>query len=194
MRIRPPGRTTTRSRTRPSTTSTSTGTATASRTSPTTSGSRPRRPVLPRQHAAALDGDEGRTASPLVERADADRQHRPALQPRTTTASRSAGDRSLADGSTIFAGQRDDPFFADVGAIFDLVAIRKAGTTGTRAAARTSCPATTSTRSPCRSRSSQVDTTQPHDRRLGGDRPPERDRQRQGRTAAGRRSPASATR
>src|SRR6476620_9821730 len=33
-------------------------------------------------------------------------------------------------GITIFAGQRDDPFFADVGAIFDLVAIRKAGTTG----------------------------------------------------------------
>jgi len=33
-------------------------------------------------------------------------------------------------GVSIFAGQRDDPFFADVGAIFDLVAIRKAGTTG----------------------------------------------------------------
>lgn len=33
-------------------------------------------------------------------------------------------------GLRIFAGQRDDPFFADVGAIFDLVAIRKAGTTG----------------------------------------------------------------
>src|SRR6185312_5192875 len=33
-------------------------------------------------------------------------------------------------GIRIFAGQRDDPFFADVGAIFDLVAIRKAGTTG----------------------------------------------------------------
>jgi Domain of unknown function (DUF4331) len=33
-------------------------------------------------------------------------------------------------GVRIFAGQRDDPFFADVGAIFDLVAIRKAGTTG----------------------------------------------------------------
>src|SRR6478736_2414313 len=28
------------------------------------------------------------------------------------------------DGTSIFAGQRDDPFFADVGAIFDLVAIR----------------------------------------------------------------------
>ena len=35
-----------------------------------------------------------------------------------------------AGGVPIFAGQRDDPFFADVGAIFDLVAIRKAGTTG----------------------------------------------------------------
>src|SRR6476646_11234937 len=33
-------------------------------------------------------------------------------------------------GLKIFAGQRDDPFYADVGAIFDLVAIRKAGTTG----------------------------------------------------------------
>ncbi len=33
-------------------------------------------------------------------------------------------------GLRIFAGQRDDPFFGDVGAIFDLVAIRKAGTTG----------------------------------------------------------------
>jgi hypothetical protein len=35
-----------------------------------------------------------------------------------------------AHGVKIFAGQRDDPFFADVGAIFDLVAIRKANTTG----------------------------------------------------------------
>jgi uncharacterized protein DUF4331 len=34
------------------------------------------------------------------------------------------------NGVKIFAGQRDDPFFGDVGAIFDLVAIRKAGTTG----------------------------------------------------------------
>jgi hypothetical protein len=35
-----------------------------------------------------------------------------------------AGVHSLTDGSTVFAGQRDDAFFADVGAIFDLVAIR----------------------------------------------------------------------
>jgi hypothetical protein len=41
------------------------------------------------------------------------------------------GIHSLSDGSTIFAGQRDDPFFADVGAIFDLVAIREGtGATG----------------------------------------------------------------
>ena len=41
------------------------------------------------------------------------------------------GIHSLADGSTVFAGQRDDPFFADVGAIFDLVAIREGtGATG----------------------------------------------------------------
>jgi Domain of unknown function (DUF4331) len=35
-------------------------------------------------------------------------------------------------GVSLFAGQRDDPFFADVGAIFDLVAIRKTGTTGNK--------------------------------------------------------------
>jgi hypothetical protein len=34
------------------------------------------------------------------------------------------GIHQLSDGTTVFAGQRDDPFFADVGAIFDLVAIR----------------------------------------------------------------------
>ncbi len=32
---------------------------------------------------------------------------------------------SLAGGGSVFAGQRDDPFFADVGDIFDLLAIRK---------------------------------------------------------------------
>jgi hypothetical protein len=41
------------------------------------------------------------------------------------------GIHSLRDGTTVFAGQRDDPFFADVGAIFDLVAIREGtGATG----------------------------------------------------------------
>ncbi len=37
----------------------------------------------------------------------------------------------LAGGGQVFAGQRDDPFFADVGDIFDLLAIRKGtGSTG----------------------------------------------------------------
>jgi hypothetical protein len=35
-----------------------------------------------------------------------------------------AGVHDLNDGSKVFAGQRDDGFFGDVGAIFDLVAIR----------------------------------------------------------------------
>ena len=33
-------------------------------------------------------------------------------------------------GVKIFAGQRDDAFFGDIGAIFDLIGFRKAGTTG----------------------------------------------------------------
>jgi Domain of unknown function (DUF4331) len=36
-----------------------------------------------------------------------------------------AGVHKLADGTTVFAGQREDPFFGDIGAIFDLVAIRE---------------------------------------------------------------------
>src|SRR5215210_1984665 len=42
-----------------------------------------------------------------------------------------AGIHDLADGSKVFAGQRDDGFYGDVGAIFDLVAIRNGtGSTG----------------------------------------------------------------
>jgi hypothetical protein len=36
------------------------------------------------------------------------------------------------DGTLIFAGQRDDGFYGDIGAIFDLLAFRKAGTTGNK--------------------------------------------------------------
>jgi Domain of unknown function (DUF4331) len=42
-----------------------------------------------------------------------------------------AGVQDLSDGSKVFAGQRDDGFFGDIGAIFDLVAIRNGtGATG----------------------------------------------------------------
>ena len=35
-----------------------------------------------------------------------------------------------SDGAAIFAGQREDGFYGDIGAIFDLLGFRKAGTTG----------------------------------------------------------------
>jgi Domain of unknown function (DUF4331) len=51
------------------------------------------------------------------------------IGPRSTPKYRSLVNKSIAsfDGgrSKAFAGQRDDPFFGDIGAIFDLVAIRK---------------------------------------------------------------------
>jgi hypothetical protein len=50
------------------------------------------------------------------------------IGPRSTANYRSLAAKgviSLAGGGKAFAGQRDDPFFGDVGAIFDLVAIRK---------------------------------------------------------------------
>ncbi len=41
------------------------------------------------------------------------------------------GVQTLSDGTTVFAGQRDDAFFGDIGAAFDLVAIRHGtGATG----------------------------------------------------------------
>ena len=49
------------------------------------------------------------------------------IGPRTTPnyhALAMAGVHDLSDGSKVFAGQRDDGFFGDIGAAFDLVAIR----------------------------------------------------------------------
>jgi Domain of unknown function (DUF4331) len=50
------------------------------------------------------------------------------IGPRSTPNYRSLAAKgvvSIAAGGLAFAGQRDDPFFGDIGAIFDLVAIRK---------------------------------------------------------------------
>jgi uncharacterized protein DUF4331 len=47
---------------------------------------------------------------------------------RSTPNYRSLAEKGIVDlkgGGVAFAGQRDDPFFADIGAIFDLLAIRK---------------------------------------------------------------------
>ena len=55
---------------------------------------------------------------------DARRTTSARARPRTTTTSRRSRSRRCG-ASKAFAGQRDDPFFGDIGAIFDLVAIRK---------------------------------------------------------------------
>jgi hypothetical protein len=50
------------------------------------------------------------------------------IGPRTTPNYRQLADNAvtnLSGGGKVFAGQREDAFFADIGAIFDLVAIRK---------------------------------------------------------------------
>jgi Domain of unknown function (DUF4331) len=49
------------------------------------------------------------------------------IGPRSTPNYRSLVDQSIVrkDGISIFAGQRDDAFFGDIGAIFDLLAFRK---------------------------------------------------------------------
>ena len=101
---------------------------------PTASGSR-RRPARTSSATRSRRGRRRGTA----------RRSRPARRRSTTSARASTGSSasrttrppprrrsSPSDGVSIFAGQRDDPFFADVGAIFDLVAIRKAGTTGNK--------------------------------------------------------------
>ena len=83
-------------------------------------------------------------------------------------------------GLRIFAGQRDDPFFADVGAIFDLVAIRKAGTTGNMGGGKDFLSGYNVHTIALQIPIGQIDTAEPHGRRLGFHRPPERDRERQG--------------
>ena len=65
-----------------------------------------------------------RNNSLLVRGNDAAEQHRAALD--SELPGRSWTRRSLADGRlTVFAGQRDDAFYGDIGAIFDLVGFRK---------------------------------------------------------------------
>jgi hypothetical protein len=50
------------------------------------------------------------------------------IGPRSTAGYRDLAAKAVmttSDGATVFAGQRDDGFFGDIGAIFDLLAIRK---------------------------------------------------------------------
>ena len=50
------------------------------------------------------------------------------IGPRSTPNYHALAEKGIFDltgGGKVFAGQRDDPFFGDVGAIFDLLAFRK---------------------------------------------------------------------
>ena len=110
------------------------------------------------------------------QRQDADQQHRPALNPERTA---SPPPKAIVtkDGVSIFAGQRDDPFFGDVGAIFDLVAFRK----GTRERGRRQGLPLRLQRPHDRPADPDLaaEATDTHDRRLGVDRAAERHRERQ---------------
>ena len=127
---------------------------------------------------------------------DAAEQHRPALLGFLGVKNYQA---AVADsivtkgGVKIFAGQRDDAFFGDIGAIFDLLGFRKAGTTGNKGGGKDFFAGYNVHAIALQIPISQLDT-QSHtigvwsttDRRnvtVGGKV-----------TAAGRRSPASATR
>ena len=121
------------------------------------------------------------------------------IGPRSTPNYRGLVSKSIVsfDGgaSKAFAGQRDDPFFGDIGAIFDLVAIRKG--TGNVGGGKDFFAGygvhTFGVQVPI----AGLDGEERHDRRLGVRRPAEGDdpwrhdaRQR----AAGSRSTGSATR
>jgi len=76
----------------------------------------------------------GDTAQPFTVTRFAGGKSKVNIGPRSTPSYRSLAAKgvvSVAGGGSAFAGQRDDPFFGDIGAIFDLVAIRKGtGNTG----------------------------------------------------------------
>ena len=93
----------------------------------------------------------------------------------------------------MFAGQRDDPFFADVGDIFDLLAIRKG--TGNAGGGKDFLAGYAVHTIALQIPISQVDTASHVDRRLVGRGSPQGERRTARATmASGCRSPASATR
>lgn len=61
---------------------------------------------------------------------------------------------TVKDGTRVFAGQRDDPFFVDLGGTFDLLGFRSGPPEAFITGALTGCVDTASTRSPSRCRSS----------------------------------------
>ena len=62
--------------------------------------------------------------------------------------------KTLKNGTKLFVGTRDEPFFVDLGATFDAINVR-ARTPATRVRAATICPATGRPRRSCRSPSAR---------------------------------------
>ncbi len=150
-RCRRTARTSSGSTTGPATTSTSTTPVTAVLTSAT--GSSSRRQVRNKESFLyALPGASGYNDPKLnvIQRYSIVREHVPRQEPegprqerrspadcrwlrrtsarrrsRTTSTFVSGAIRSLNDGTKVFVGQRDDPFFVDLGATFDGINVRK---------------------------------------------------------------------
>jgi len=80
------------------------------------------------------------------------------------------GVQTLSDGTTVFAGQRDDPFFGDIGAAFDLVAIRNG--TGATGGGKDFFAGYATHSIALQVPASMLDKHVARDRRVGGDRPP----------------------
>ena len=101
------------------------------------------------------------------------------IGPRSTPNYRSLADKAIVkkDGISIFAGQRDDAFYGDIGAIFDLVGFRKG--TGNAGGGKDFFAGYARARDRSADPDLGAEGEEQHDRRLGLDRAPERDRGRQ---------------
>ena len=109
---------------------------------------------------------------------------------------------NLDGGGKVFAGQREDPFYASLGRIFDTVNLPAPGS-ATRAAASTTSRATRALGRPAgagragharRQGGRRQEGQQRGDRRVGVDRAPQRSTSAAGAAASGGRSRAWATR
>ena len=78
--------------------------------------------VTPRRRATTAAAADARRAR--AGRADAAGQHRPALDAELRLADGAPRSATLPGGGKVFAGQIDDPFFVDLGSIFDLAGLR----------------------------------------------------------------------
>ena len=131
-------------------------------------------PGVPRQHRSRAGRCGGtRSCSPAGKTPPNN------IGPRSTPNYPSLVSKSIVqkDGLSIFAGQRDDAFFGDIGAIFDLLAFRKG--TGANGGGKDFFAGYAVHSIALQIPIAELNATQLDDRRLGVDRAAERDRGRQ---------------